>query len=81
MEGSPESAAAGRESEKEREPATTCLSKADATKVANHSVVDMAAQSGQILTWREAKLKNQVVTPPPLEERHLKVLDHCPLKL
>ena len=30
-------------------------------------------QSGQILTWREAKLKNQVVTPPPLEERLNKV--------
>ena len=29
--------------------------------------------SGQILTWREAKLKNQVVTPPPLEERLNKV--------
>jgi hypothetical protein len=35
----------------------------------------MAHQSGQILTWREAKLKNQVVTPPPLEERLNKVLD------
>lgn len=35
------------------------------------SVVDLSAHqsSGQILTWREAKLKNQVVTPPPLEER------------
>ncbi|XP_057375372.1 uncharacterized protein LOC130696297 [Daphnia carinata] len=31
--------------------------------------VEIAHQSGQILTWREAKLKNQVVTPPPLEER------------
>jgi hypothetical protein len=37
--------------------------------------VEMAHQSGQILTWREAKLKNQVVTPPPLEERLNKVLD------
>lgn len=35
--------------------------------------VNMAHQSGQILTWREAKLKNQVVTPPPLEERLNKV--------
>lgn len=43
-----------------------------ATKLTTHSVVDMATQSGQILTWREAKLKNQVVTPPPLDERHLK---------
>lgn len=40
------------------------------------SVVDLSAHqsSGQILTWREAKLKNQVVTPPPLEERLNKVL-------
>ena len=35
--------------------------------------VELAHQSGQILTWREAKLKNQVVTPPPLEERLNKV--------
>ena len=41
--------------------------------VAGSSVVDMATQQGQILTWREAKLKNQVVTPPPLEERLSKV--------
>ena len=40
---------------------------------AGSSVVDMATQQGQILTWREAKLKNQVVTPPPLEERLSKV--------
>lgn len=46
------------------------MSKTD-VKVAG--VVDMVSQSGQILTWREAKLKNQVVTPPPIEERHLKV--------
>lgn len=47
--------------------------------------VEMAHQSGQILTWREAKLKNQVVTPPPLEERLNKVLDptfdFCPFDL
>ena len=34
----------------------------------------LAESSGQILTWREAKLKNQVVTPPPLEERLNKVI-------
>lgn len=41
-------------------------------------MVAMATQQGQILTWREAKLKNQVVTPPPLEERLSKV--NCPMK-
>ena len=35
--------------------------------------IELGHQSGQILTWREAKLKNQVVTPPPLEERLNKV--------
>uniref|UniRef100_A0A0N8DY86 Synphilin-1 n=1 Tax=Daphnia magna TaxID=35525 RepID=A0A0N8DY86_9CRUS len=39
------------------------------TQAGQDANVEMAHQSGQILTWREAKLKNQVVTPPPLEER------------
>ncbi|KAI9554411.1 hypothetical protein GHT06_019683 [Daphnia sinensis] len=39
------------------------------TQAGQDASVEMAHQSGQILTWREAKLKNQVVTPPPLEER------------
>lgn len=43
-------------------------------------VEDTRRQSGQILTWREAKLKNQVVTPPPLEERLNKVNLNCPFK-
>ena len=40
----------------------------------SNASVELAHQSGQILTWREAKLKNQVVTPPPLEERLNKVI-------
>lgn len=47
----------------------------DLSPQGNSASVDLAHQSGQILTWREAKLKNQVVTPPPLEERLNKVLD------
>lgn len=43
------------------------------TQAGQDANVEMAHQSGQILTWREAKLKNQVVTPPPLEERLNKV--------
>lgn len=46
----------------------------DAMKPTADMVEITAHQSGQILTWREAKLKNQVVTPPPLEERLNKVL-------
>jgi hypothetical protein len=47
----------------------------------SNASVELAHQSGQILTWREAKLKNQVVTPPPLEERLNKViLYHCSLE-
>lgn len=45
----------------------------DLSTQGNSASVDLAHQSGQILTWREAKLKNQVVTPPPLEERLNKV--------